>query len=81
MDPVAKEVFLWRARAFRKSRQAAVKVGQALSDIVLSRSVQTLLTRSLGRIRPGNGIRPRLRLDESLVDLPREFLRKRSERT
>jgi hypothetical protein len=51
-----------------------VLVGQALSQILLPPAVFTLLVRSLEHIEPGDGLRVRLCLDESLVDLPWEFL-------
>jgi hypothetical protein len=51
-----------------------VTAGQGLSQILLPPTVFTLLVRSLEHIESGRGLRVRLCLDESLVDLPWEFL-------
>jgi hypothetical protein len=56
------------------SHERAVRIGRALAEIILPRSVQALLTRSMEEIGPENGIRLRLCLDETLIDLPWEFL-------
>ena len=74
LDPEA-ILDLQRHRSFHMlSREAAVRKGRALTEIIMPRSVQALLTRSLEEIGPENGIRLRLCLDEVLVDLPWEFL-------
>ena len=51
-----------------------IDVGRGLAAVLLPEPVRTLLSRSLERIRPGDGIRVRLCLDEDLIDLPWEFL-------
>lgn len=75
--PLDPEVILdmQRHRYFSElSREAAVGKGRALSEIILPRSVQALLTRSLEEVGPESGLRLRLCLDEALVDLPWELL-------
>jgi hypothetical protein len=51
-----------------------IDVGQGLAEVLLPEPVRTMLGRCLERIRPGDGLRLRLCLDEELVDLPWEFL-------
>lgn len=55
-------------------RQSAIKVGRQLAKIILPDPIYTLLTHSLERIAPEDGIRLRLCLDEALMDFPWEFL-------
>ncbi|HEX6869115.1 MAG TPA: CHAT domain-containing protein [Candidatus Limnocylindrales bacterium] len=51
-----------------------IDVGKGLAEVLLPEPVRTLLDRSLERVRPGDGIRLRLCLDDELIDLPWEFL-------
>lgn len=61
-------------RGFRRSRDAALEVGRQLAKVVLPDSIAPMLSHSLERIAPENGIRLRLCLDEALNDFPWEFL-------
>jgi hypothetical protein len=51
-----------------------VDVGRRLAEVLLPEPIRIMLDRSLERIRPGDGIRLRLCLDDELIDLPWEFL-------
>ncbi len=51
-----------------------IDVGRGLAEVLLPEPVLTLLVRSLERLRPRDGLRLRLCLDEDLIDLPWEFL-------
>lgn len=57
----------------RGTRRAAIEAGQYLSQLLLPTPVFTRLVRSQERVAP-HGLRIRLCLDQSLVDLPWEFL-------
>ena len=54
--------------------QRLVELGRYLARVILPRPVYILLTSSLERIPPDGGLRLRLCLDESLVDLPWEYV-------
>ncbi len=54
--------------------EEVIKVGRKLSEIILPRPVHTLLLASLERISHEDGLRLRLCLDDTLTDLPWEFL-------
>ena len=54
--------------------QRAIQMGRELSQIILPPPVLTLLLSSLAHISPETGLRLRLCLDNSLIDLPWEFL-------
>jgi len=56
------------------TRDRVRQMGRMLSEILLPEKVWELLSRSLGRLKPGEGLRLRLCLDENLVDLPWEYL-------
>jgi hypothetical protein len=56
------------------ARAEAVSLGRALSDMLLPRAVHALLRRSIERVPRDAGVRLRLCLDESLIDLPWELL-------
>jgi len=51
-----------------------VELGRDLARVILPRPVYVLLASSLERIPPDDGLRLRLCLDESLVDLPWEYV-------
>lgn len=53
---------------------AAMDIGRSLAGILLPSPALSLLVRSLEHIQPPDGLRLRLCLDESLVDLPWEML-------
>lgn len=54
--------------------QRLVELGRHLASVILPRPVYVLLMSSLERIPPDGGLRLRLCLDESLVDLPWEYV-------
>jgi hypothetical protein len=54
--------------------QRLVELGRHLAGVILPRPVYVLLMSSLERIPPDGGLRLRLCLDESLVDLPWEYV-------
>jgi hypothetical protein len=54
--------------------QGLVELGRHLASVILPRPVYVLLMSSLERIPPDGGLRLRLCLDESLVDLPWEYV-------
>ena len=56
------------------ARAETVSLGRALSAILLPRDVHALLRRSIERVPRDAGVRLRLCLDESLIDLPWELL-------
>jgi hypothetical protein len=60
-------------RGFTSGKEAA-EFGRCLGETFLPLPVHTLLVRSLERIPPEDGLRLRLCLDETLADLPWEFL-------
>jgi hypothetical protein len=68
--------------AFRKVFQQLTEItpsqltegGRGLADVILPAPVVGLLTRSLERINPEDGLRVRLCLDSTLLDLPWEYL-------
>jgi hypothetical protein len=54
--------------------QRLAELGRHLASVILPRPVYVLLMSSLERIPPDGGLRLRLCLDESLVDLPWEYV-------
>lgn len=55
-------------------RQMLIEMGQGLAQIILPQPVFTLLTSSLEKVSKDNGVRIRLCLDSTLIDLPWEYL-------
>ncbi|WP_334504115.1 hypothetical protein [Bradyrhizobium sp. AZCC 1678] len=57
----------------------AVAVGTRLADVLFPKTVFRLFAESLGKVvgRPNTGLRIRLDMDASLVDLPWEYVRRR----
>ncbi|HKI19014.1 MAG TPA: CHAT domain-containing protein [Isosphaeraceae bacterium] len=64
---------LWFS-ADRDVMQHVINLGRDLAQVLLPAVVATLLEKSLAQIPPGDGLRLRLCLDSTLVDLPWEFL-------
>jgi hypothetical protein len=60
--------------SFARTPTLQIATGRKLSAALLPRPVQALLSRSLVLIGPGSGLRLRLCLDETLVNLPWEYL-------
>jgi hypothetical protein len=58
----------------RDAKQRLIDLGKQLSRIVLPQPISTLLVRSMERIPHEDGIRIRLCLDESLVDIPWDYI-------
>jgi hypothetical protein len=57
----------------------AVAIGTRLADVIFPKTVFRLFAESLGKVvgRPNTGLRIRLDMDASLVDLPWEYVRRR----
>ena len=57
----------------------AVAIGTRLADVLFPKTVFRLFAESLGKVvgRPNTGLRIRLDMDASLVDLPWEYVRRR----
>lgn len=57
----------------------AVAIGTRLADVLFPKAVFRLFAESLGKVvgRPNTGLRIRLDMDASLVDLPWEYVRRR----
>lgn len=64
----------WGWEKHPAARGRVFEAARSLSQLLLPAPVLGLLIRSLERIPPEDGLRVRLCLDESLVDLPWEFL-------